>query len=49
MIQMLTYVASSMIAVPFDFETSIILSIGTTILIILVASVIPNKPIGEEK
>ncbi len=42
LMQMLSYVVSSMTGVAFDFKTGAILSIGVTILIYIVSMVIPK-------
>lgn len=48
LVQMLTYVVSSMLAVAFDFKTGSILAIGATILIFVVSSIIPEGPAEKE-
>lgn len=48
LVQMLTYVASSMIGTAFDFKTGAILGVIATILILIVPSIIPNEPSGKE-
>jgi hypothetical protein len=47
LIQMLTYVASSMIGVAYDFKTGAYLAIGTTILILVIPAILPNDPIEK--
>lgn len=47
LIQMLTYVVSSMIGTAFDFKTGSILAVGATILIYLVPLIIPNDPVEK--
>lgn len=39
---MLTYVVSSMQAVPFQMETALILGIVGTVMIYIISAVIPN-------
>ncbi|PLR97624.1 YjzD family protein [Bacillus sp. T33-2] len=48
LVQMLTYVASSMLGVAFDFETGSILAIIAAILIFAVPFVIPNEPSDKQ-
>jgi hypothetical protein len=48
LVQMLTYVVSSMLGAHYDFVTGAILAVGTTILIFVVASIIPDGPAGKE-
>ncbi|MFE8700360.1 YjzD family protein [Cytobacillus sp. FJAT-54145] len=47
LIQMVTYVVSSMIGYPFNFVTGTILAVGTTILVFIASTVIPNEPSGD--
>jgi len=48
LVQMLTYVASSMIGVPFDFVTGAVLGVVATIVILIFPAIIPNEPSGKE-
>jgi hypothetical protein len=45
LVEMLTYVVTSMTGAHFEFMTGLILAIGTTILIFIVSMVIPNDPV----
>jgi hypothetical protein len=47
LVQMLNYVAGSMIGVPFDFNTGSIIAVIATIIILAFPAVLPNVP--EEK
>ncbi|WP_041088374.1 YjzD family protein [Jeotgalibacillus soli] len=47
LIQMTTYVVSSMNGVPFDFMTGLILSVLTTVMIFVLGAIIP-APQAEE-
>jgi hypothetical protein len=44
LVQMLTYVVSSMNGAEFDFKLGSILAVVVTILLFIVSSVIPNEP-----
>ncbi|WP_210364583.1 YjzD family protein [Bacillus sp. REN3] len=44
LVQMLNYVAGSMLGVPFDFATGSILGVVATIIILVVPSILPNEP-----
>jgi hypothetical protein len=44
---MLNYVVSSVMGVPFDFATGAILSVGVSVLVFIVAAIIPNDPMPE--
>jgi len=44
LVQMLTYVVSSMSGAEFNLKSGAILSIGVTLLIFLATAVIPNEP-----
>ncbi|MGG0719103.1 YjzD family protein [Robertmurraya massiliosenegalensis] len=48
LVQMLTYVASSMIGVTFDFVTGAVLGVVATIVILIFPAIIPNEPSGKE-
>ncbi len=45
---MLTYVASSMIGVQYEFETGAILGVAATIVILIFPAIIPDEPSGKE-
>ncbi|WP_413302070.1 YjzD family protein [Bacillus sp. 1P10SD] len=47
LVQMLTYVISSMSGVSFDFATGSIAAVVVTILIFVVSAVIPNEPVEK--
>lgn len=44
LVQMLNYVAGSMLGVPFDFAVGTILAVGATIIILIVPALLPNEP-----
>lgn len=44
LMQMLTYVASSMMGVAFDVKTGTILGIVSVILIFIISAVLPKEP-----
>jgi hypothetical protein len=46
--EMLTYVAGSMLGVSFQFETGIILGVISTVLIIIISSILPEPSGGKE-
>lgn len=46
---MVTYVGGSMTGAAYEFKTAAILGVAATVLIILISTVIPNKPIEENK
>ncbi|WNS76851.1 DUF2929 family protein [Bacillus sp. DTU_2020_1000418_1_SI_GHA_SEK_038] len=48
LVQMLTYVVSSMLGLAFDFKTGSILAVGATILIFVISTVIPEGPVEKE-
>ncbi len=48
LMQMLTYVVSSMTGAAFDFQTGLILTVAATILIFVISAIIPNEPNGHE-
>lgn len=48
LMQMLTYVTSSMIGTAYDLNTGAILAVVATILIFIVPAIIPNEPGGKE-
>lgn len=47
LVEMLTYVVSSMLGVAFDLKTGAILAVCVTILIFVVSSIIPNEPVEK--
>ncbi|CRK83482.1 YjzD family protein [Neobacillus massiliamazoniensis] len=47
LVEMLTYVVSSMIGVGFDFKIGAILSVCVTILIFVASTIIPNEPVEK--
>ncbi|WP_335870002.1 YjzD family protein [Bacillus sp. 2205SS5-2] len=47
LVEMLSYVVSSMNGASFDFETGAILAVIATLLIFVVSAVIPNDPIEK--
>lgn len=49
LVQMVTYVGGSMTGAAYEFKTAAILGVAATVLIILISTVIPNKPIEENK
>ncbi len=49
LVQMLTYVATSMIGAEFDYKIAAIISVPTTILIYLVPFILPNDPAGHKE
>lgn len=48
LVQMLTYVVSSMIGVAYELVTGTVLAVITTILIIAVASILPEGSAEKE-
>lgn len=48
LMEMLTYVAGSMLGVSFHFETGIILGVISTVLIIIISSILP-EPSGRKE
>ena len=47
LMQMVTYVVSSMIGVDYSFQTGAVLSIPITIIVSLLPLVIPNEPVDQ--
>jgi hypothetical protein len=45
---MINYVVGSMVGVSFNLQTGTILAVGATILIFIVASIIPDGPQDKE-
>jgi uncharacterized membrane protein len=48
LMQMLTYVVSSMSGASYDLTTGTILAVVTTILIFILSTIIPNEPSEHE-
>ena len=48
LMEMLTYVAGSMLAVSFHFETGLILGVISTVLILIMPSILP-EPSSEKE
>lgn len=44
---MLNYVVSSVLGVPFEFMTGVIISVVFAVLVLIVAAIIPNEPVAE--
>ncbi len=49
LMQMLTYVASSMIGVAYDVKTGTILAVVSVIVIFAISAVLPKNVPGEDK
>ena len=47
LVQMLTYVVSSMNGIAFDVKVGSILAVAVTILVFVVSSLIPNEPVEK--
>ncbi|ABO66061.1 MULTISPECIES: YjzD family protein [Geobacillus] len=47
LVQMATYVMGSMQGISYDFTTGAIISVVATILIVVVAALIPDEPAGH--
>lgn len=47
LVSMLNYVVSSVMGVNFDFMTGAIVSVVFSVLVFVVAAIIPNDPIPE--
>lgn len=47
LVSMLNYVVSSVMGVPFDFVAGAIVSVAFSILVFVVAAIIPNDPMPE--
>jgi hypothetical protein len=48
LVEMLTYVVSSMIGSTFDFVTGAIVAVGATILIFILSAIIHEEPAGKQ-
>ncbi|EON73457.1 YjzD family protein [Lysinibacillus sphaericus] len=47
LVSMLNYVVSSVLGVPFDFQTGAIISVVFSVLIFVIGAIIPNEPTPE--
>lgn len=47
LISMLNYVVSSVLNVPFEFMTGVIVSVAFSVIVLIIAAVIPNDPAVE--
>lgn len=47
LVSMLNYVVSSVMGVPFDFVAGAIVSVAFSILVFVVAAILPNDPTPE--
>ncbi|WML43366.1 YjzD family protein [Neobacillus sp. PS3-40] len=47
LVQMLTYVVSSMVGTTYNFETGAILAVVVTIMVYVVSAIIPNEPVEK--
>lgn len=47
LITMLNYVVSSVLGVDFNFATGAIISVVFSLIIFVIAAVIPNEPVAE--
>lgn len=47
LVSMLNYVVSSVMGVPFDFVAGAIVSVAFSILVFVVAAILPNEPTPE--
>lgn len=45
---MLNYVVSSVLGVPFDFVAGAIISVVVSILVFIIAAIIPNEPVAHD-
>lgn len=48
LISMLNYVVSSVLGVPFDFVAGAIISVVVSILVFIIAAIIPNEPVAHD-
>ncbi|QBP41719.1 MULTISPECIES: DUF2929 family protein [Paenisporosarcina] len=48
LITMLNYVVSSVANVPFDFLLGVYISLAVTVIIYIIAAIIPNDPVVTE-
>lgn len=47
LVEMLSYVVTAMLGVPFDYKLAAILGLLTTVLILIVPAIIPNDPVDQ--
>lgn len=47
LVQMLTYVVSSMNGAKFDFNTGSIVAVVVCVLIFIISAIIPNEPVEK--
>ncbi|MGF2615341.1 DUF2929 family protein [Rossellomorea vietnamensis] len=47
LVEMLTYVVSSMTGAPFEFQTGAIIAVFVTLLLFVVSMIIPNEPVEK--
>lgn len=47
LVAMLNYVVSSVLGVPFEFMTGVIISVVFSVLVLIIAAIIPNEPVAE--
>ena len=45
LISMLNYVVSSVLNVPFDFMTGVIVSVAFAVVVFIIAAIIPSEPV----
>ena len=48
LVQMVTYVVSSMLGIAFDFQTGSILAVVFTVLLFVLSAIIPEGPVEKE-
>ena len=49
LISMLNYVVSSVLNVPFEFMTGVIVSVAFAVIIFIIAAIIPSEPVEHAK
>ena len=47
LVTLLNYVVSSVLGVPFDFVAGAIVSVAFGIVVLIIASILPNEPVAE--
>ncbi|MEO4054249.1 YjzD family protein [Solibacillus sp. CAU 1738] len=47
LVSMLNYVVSSVIDVPFNFADGAIVSVAFSVLVLIIAAIIPNEPVAD--
>jgi hypothetical protein len=47
LVQMLTYVVSSMVGTTYNVQTGSILAIVVTVMILIISAIIPNEPVEK--